>query len=132
MLNDVARRLYAEKFITFHLGTLTNVLASADTVFSTFVVPRNFKLRGVGVSWSTSDAAGAGLTAKVTTTAGVVLASSGAATPSATASGIVSNDANVDITKGQILAITLRGVADTNDFVGASVVVIVEPPPTEE
>lgn len=130
--SDLARALTEEKFINFPLGTLTNVDKDADNVVATFIAPRNLKLKGVGVSWNTADSGAGGLTAKVTTTGGTVLASSGAGTPSATASGAYAEDADEFLSKGTIYCITLRSVADTDDFTAANVILCVESPKTDD
>lgn len=130
--SDLARALYSEKFINFPLGTLTNVDKDADNVVCSFVSPRNLQLSGIGVSWATADGASSGLTAKITSAAAAVLASSGAGTPSATASGAYTDGYNVTLTKGTIYLLTLRSVADTDDFTAANIILCVEAPKTSD
>jgi hypothetical protein len=130
--SNLERRLYSEKIVVIPLGTLTDVDADNDVAVASMIVPRNLKLKGVGVSWVSSDNAAAGLTAKVTDTAATVLASSGAATPSVTESGVFAEDVDVFVSKDQVLCFTVRSVADTNDFVGAAITVLFEAPKTSD
>jgi len=131
-LSDLARSQFAEKIVVIPIGTLTDVDKDADTAVATMIAPRNLMLKGVGVSWVSSDNAAAGLTAKVTDIAAAVLASSGAATPSATESGVFGDEVDVFIPKDTVLCFTVRSVADTNDFVGAAITVVFEAPKTDE
>lgn len=130
-LSDLARTLYAEKFINFVLGTLTNVDKDADNAVCSFIAPRNIQLTGIGVSWGTADSAAGGLTAKITKADGTVLASSGAGTPSATASGAYTDGYDVTLTKGTVYLLTIRSVADTDDFTSADIILCCEAPKTE-
>ena len=142
MFSDLARKLYAEKIVVIGpivnvaasgaAGILENVPANADTVFSTMIVPRNLKLKGVGVSWATGAGTTPALTAKVTDISEVVLASSGAATTSTTEGGIVAENVNVYVSKGQVLCFTLRSANADNDFTGASITVTFESPLGED
>lgn len=129
--SDLERALYGEKIVVFPIGTLTNFDTDADNVVATMICPRNLILKGVGVSWTSATGTTPSLTAKVTTIAEVVLASSGAATTIATEGGIYAEDANAFVSKGQVLNITLRSANDDNDFVAAAVTVVFEHPKTD-
>ena len=141
MLSDLARKLYAEKIIVVPIfnvaatgaaGLLENVPANADTVFATLIAPRNLKLKGVGVSWVTAAGTGPRLTAKVTDIAAVVLASSGAAASITTEGGIYAEDANVFVSKGTILCLTLRSDNADNDFTGCAITLLFEAPASDD
>jgi hypothetical protein len=141
MLSDLARKLYAEKIIVVPIinvaasgaaGVLENVPSNADTVFATLIAPRNLKLKGVGVSWATGGGTGPTLTAKVTDIAAAVLASSGLATSITTEGGVYAEDANVFVSKGTVLCLTLRSNNADNDFTGCAITVVFEAPASDD
>lgn len=142
MLSDLARKLYAEKIVvvgpivnvanTGAAGKLENVPANADTLFATLIAPRNLKLKGVGVSWGSAGGTGATLTAKVTDISANVLASSGLATATDTEGGVYAEDANVFVSKGTVLCLTLRSANADNDFYGACITVTFEAPASDD
>jgi len=132
MQSDLERKLYSEKVIVIPLGTLTNVDADADNVVATMIVPRNFKLKGVGISWTSATGTTPSLTAKVTDIAATVLASSGAATTITTEGGIFTENVDVLVSRGDILNFTIRSANDDNDFVAAAITVLFEAPKTDD
>lgn len=132
MQSDLERKLYSEKIIVIPLGTLTNVDADNDVVVATMVMPRNLKLKGVGVSWTSATGTTPSLNAKVTTIAEAILAASGLAPTSATESGIFTENVNAFCSRGDVLNFTIRSFNDDNDFVGAAITVLFEAPKTDD
>ena len=72
------------------------------------------------------------LTAKVTNIAEVVLASSGVAASITTEGGVHAEDANVFVSKGQVLCLTLRSANADNDFTGCAITLLFEAPATDD
>lgn len=129
--SDLERRLYGEKIVVIHLGTLTNVDKDADNIVVPFVAPRNLQLVAIGAAYLTGDASGSGLTAKFATSGGTILASGPALTGTA-ATGGITDGYNVSLTKDTLYGITLRSVNDTDDFTGAAVFLVFEAPKSDD
>lgn len=132
MFSDLARKLYAEKIVSFQLGTLgvlTDVDKDNDVTEANFCVPRNLKL--VQVCVGAKSASAGGLNAKVFNQADVLLASSGVSVGT-TAGAFASSDCDVWLSKGDNIYITIRSVNDTDDYVGASVTLVFQAPLVED
>lgn len=132
MQSDLERSQFSEKIIVVPIATLTNVDADNDVVVATMIAPRNLKLKNVGVSWTSATGTTPALNAKVTDIAANVLAASGLAATIATEGGIVGDDVDEFISKGQVLNLTLRSANDDNDFVAPAITLVFEAPKTDD
>lgn len=124
--HDAMRTLYGDRYLTFFLGTLTNVPVTT-TNFAAFVVPWNCILKAVSVAVLTGDASGSSLTAQVKRSS-TVLVSSGATPVGTGANGAqTATEVNVILTKGEQLVIAALAANATDDFTGTTVIVTLEP-----
>ena len=136
MFSDLARKLYAEKIVSYVLGpsgVLTDINDDADdTIVAAFVAPRNLKLKHVAFGALTLSETGT-VTVNIKNAAGTVIASTGASTGDGGAAALASADCNVFISKGQYLYATIRASAnDAADTTGATLTLVFEAPASDD
>lgn len=124
MLSDLARKLYGEKYLTFFFPTITDALTTGLTI-AKFVSPKNFRVTGISF-YSLTQSSGV-LKVELRDAAANILVSTGTS-----ATGVGVSGLNANISKDDVVSVVAVGAASTDDYTGVSVVIKVEPLPTED